>query len=1140
MKDYSCWYLLTLVLLARPSHCQEDEPYVPPVAPATTEARDVMSGVVLPEGFELSLFAAEPLLANPVAFALDNQMRFFVAETFRLNSGVTDMRSHMHWLPDELAARTVEDRVEYMRRHEGDKFAAGYLVEQERVTRLVDRDGDGQADVATTYAGGFADPAAGVASGILPLGDDLYFACIPDMWRLWDHDGDGREDGREVQHTGWGVHTALAGHDMHGLVRGPDGRLYWSIGDRGFHVEHDGHVFAHHHAGAVLRSELDGSGLEIFATGLRNPQDLVFDDYGNLFTGDNNSDGGDRARWVYLVEGGESGWRQAYQFLWQPVSRGPWNDELLWEPHHAGQPAYITPPVANFADGPSGITYYPGAGWGPEYKGSFFLCDFRGDASYSGVHRFQMEERGAGFALVGAEKFLWNCLPTDVQIGSDGSMYYSDWVHGWDKTGKGRIYGVHPVGADFADEREEVRSLLALGMAERSAHELQALMGHAHQTVRLEAQWELVDRVLTGAGASKQENLDVLLAAALGAWPQSLGEAGEFGRLHGIWGSGQILRAGGPAGRQVWATLAVLHKDADRRVRAQWLKVLSEAPTPLASALALRGLSDPEARVRFFAAQCLASLGRAGIRESEFASALLHLVEAEGGEDPWLRHAAVRALAYQADGAELEALHADDRIRVREAAIVALRTQGDDLIATFLADPEHALVAEAARAIYDRPIAGAMEDLAQLLSGLDDSDPGLARRAMAAHWRIHTPRSARAIADWGLACSSESLGAEALGLLADWQAPNAIDPVMGEWRPVVADENSLSSEWIEGLGRQALEKEEWSRARWSVWLNLARGGGAESSEVLAALARGSVGNAGAVQQAALQSALDHDHVELDAILWDCSDSPLPGVRIVALRALARSEPDRALAPLVKAYGSAMTAGAFPDARLALEVLAECQASGTEAHLLEWIEDLCDQGGVGPVALELERSAVRLGTPTLDLALDRLRQARASTDRALSDWVWALEGGDREAGRVIFLKKTETECLRCHAFGDQGGSEVGPDLTHVGDRLSPLELLRSVREPGAEIAVGFEDWLLQLDDGETLVGRILEEEEGWLTLETPQKETLEVEETAIVGRKRGPSSMPEDLSHALSQEELRDLIAFLASCVEQQGAVSGRK
>ena len=95
---------------------------------------------------------------------------------------------------------------------------------------------------------------------------------------------------------------------------------------------------------------------------------------------------GDRARWVHVIEGGDSGWRYSYQWITEPVARGPWNDEKLWHPAHEGQAAYLVPPIANLADGPSGLTYYPGTGLTPEYDGHFFLCDFRGDASASGIH----------------------------------------------------------------------------------------------------------------------------------------------------------------------------------------------------------------------------------------------------------------------------------------------------------------------------------------------------------------------------------------------------------------------------------------------------------------------------------------------------------------------------------------------------------------------------------------------------------------------------------------------------------------------------------------------------------------------------------------------------------------------------------
>src|SRR4030095_4276119 len=78
----------------------------------------------------------------------------------------------------------------------------------------------------------------------------------------------------------------------------------------------------------------------------RNPQKLVFDELGNLFTGDNNADGGDRARWVHVIEGADSGYRYGYQWMNAPHLRGPWNEEKLWHPHFAGQAAYIVPPVA--------------------------------------------------------------------------------------------------------------------------------------------------------------------------------------------------------------------------------------------------------------------------------------------------------------------------------------------------------------------------------------------------------------------------------------------------------------------------------------------------------------------------------------------------------------------------------------------------------------------------------------------------------------------------------------------------------------------------------------------------------------------------------------------------------------------------
>src|SRR5207248_9493128 len=112
----------------------------------------------------------------------------------------------------------------------------------------------------------------------------------------------------------------------------------FAIGDAGLNVTAiDGTKISAPDSGSILRCDPDGSNLEIYATGLRNPQELAFDEYGNLFTVDNNSDSGDRARLVYVIEGGDSGWRTGYQYGSAMGDRGPFNAEKLWHLQHEGQ-----------------------------------------------------------------------------------------------------------------------------------------------------------------------------------------------------------------------------------------------------------------------------------------------------------------------------------------------------------------------------------------------------------------------------------------------------------------------------------------------------------------------------------------------------------------------------------------------------------------------------------------------------------------------------------------------------------------------------------------------------------------------------------------------------------------------------------
>ena len=161
-------------------------------------------------GLKVDLFAAEPDVRNPVALSIDERGRVFVVESDRRRSSVFDIRGHKDWLEADFSFRTVGERAEFLKQQvsptnpavikrltgsDGNGSFADFNkdgvidwrdleVQTERIRLLEDTNGDGRADRASIFADDFTNIVAGVAAGVLAQGGDVYFACIPDLWRM--------------------------------------------------------------------------------------------------------------------------------------------------------------------------------------------------------------------------------------------------------------------------------------------------------------------------------------------------------------------------------------------------------------------------------------------------------------------------------------------------------------------------------------------------------------------------------------------------------------------------------------------------------------------------------------------------------------------------------------------------------------------------------------------------------------------------------------------------------------------------------------------------------------------------------------------------------------------------------------------
>src|SRR5229473_3252376 len=158
------------------------------------------------DGLQYKLWASEPLFVNPTCMDVDHKGRVWVCESVNYRNRLRGFKK--------------------LTRPEGD-----------RIVILEDTKGNGTADKATTF---YQSPDTlaplGIAVAKNPVGPGYkVFVCqSPDILVFEDKDGDGKADGPPKKLLG-GFGGFDHDHGVHGILIGPDNKLYFSVGDRGVH-----------------------------------------------------------------------------------------------------------------------------------------------------------------------------------------------------------------------------------------------------------------------------------------------------------------------------------------------------------------------------------------------------------------------------------------------------------------------------------------------------------------------------------------------------------------------------------------------------------------------------------------------------------------------------------------------------------------------------------------------------------------------------------------------------------------------------------------------------------------------------------------------------------------------------------------
>jgi len=891
-----------------------------------------------------------------------------------------------------------------------------------------------------------------------------------------------------------------------------DGYFYIAVGDKGLFncVGRDGKRIDMR-GGGIVRMRPDGTGLEIYCTGVRNILDVAINDEDELFTYDNTDEHDWMGRFTHMVDGGFYGY--PYDF----VPRRPYT---LWM-------------MADFGGGAATAAFcYTEDALPQEYRGNMFLADF----GKRQIMRVIVKRAGATYEVVAKSDFFSEVpadfRPVGICLAPDGkSIYVCDWQHADTKENVtvGRLHRLTYAGKTFEAAKPGWYLAAAMGKAfDASTKDLLAALSHPSREMRMVAQRRLAER-----GAEAIEGLTLLVKND---------HAPALARSHAIWGLDAIDQ-----GKSAREAIVAAMDSPDVVLRRQAIRQLGNRTTALFARMRWAHNHD-DASVRFAAATALGRMG-----DAANVGVLPSLLR---DRDPVVRFAAFTAMNRIGRQKPQAWDYIVDRLRSendgeREGIVFALRETYDVK-----------LVSELAKLAFDKQKPTKARSLAmQLLADVCYTYPQWKGEWWAYHPALN-PRPQKT-AEWSETKSIMGLLRELLndpqpeiqraaieGIAKTKDVENApqlrkllvSQPDAATKAALLRALGQIKDKEANPLIAAVLQENDLPVEVLSAAIEAA--GEIASAELVAPLA-GHLLNPDAQIAVAVLNALSRIPGEpaTQAFARSLEDTRLE-VRQTAVRLLANRHARSAVPDLLKLIddpqlGAAalMALAKTPDARALKAYVKALQSK--DATLREQtraaIAKIADQ-----ILPQLELQSNQLPQQViaeLQKALAKHEKARKGPIFAIAVRVLepgeyeafaAKNGGEAARGQKLFEDADGLGCIRCHSVAGKGGS-IGPDLSTIAAQFSRELLIESVLYPSKAIREGYQVFTVKTRRGEIEDGLFKGETDAAVMLLDSAGTLHTIPKSQIISRRASAISlMPEGLQSALSLEEFADLIAYLQS------------